>query len=630
MDSSSDETSEISDSEIDDYEAKTYVQLKTEKLKVKVSDGSYKCPFCLGKKRQDYLYKDLLQHASGISTSNRKAKVKANHQALVKFLKNDLANTSNSSPQLMIVKQGPSKAKQPDQFVWPWMGIVVNIPTEFRNGKYVGESGNRLKGQLSRFNPLKVHALWNFKGFTGNAVVDFSKDWTGFKNAMAFENHFDADHFGKRDWVEKDNHGPGIYGWVARADDYNSGGPVGDHLRKNGDLKTVGDITEEESRKTSKLVQDLATRIEVKKKHIEELEGKYNETTLSLDKMMEERDKLHESYNSEIQRMQRLAQDHSRRIFEENEKLTIELDSKRNELAARSRQLDELVAQSDSDKRKLEDEKKKHALKNSSLELASMEQKRADEDVLKLVEDQKNEKEDAMRRILRLEKQLDAKQKLELEIQQLKGNLQVMKHMGGEDGKVNSKIEELNEALKEKMEELEDLDALNQALVVQERKSNDELQEARKELLSGLSEILNNRTIIGIKRMGELNENIFHNACIKKYRKDNADVKAAELCSKWQDELKKPEWHPFKMVTVDGKLQEIIQDDDNRLTALKDEFGEEVYEAVSTALLEMNKYNPSGRYVVPELWNFKDERKAALKEVIQYVLKQWKTNKRKR
>lgn len=56
--------------------------------------------------------------------------------------------------------------------------------------------------------------------------------------------------------------------------------------------------------------------------------------------------------------------------------------------------------------------------------------------------------------------------------------------MGGEDSKVNAKIEELNEALKEKTEELESLDAINQALVVQERKSNDELQEARKELIA--------------------------------------------------------------------------------------------------------------------------------------------------
>ncbi|KAG0498566.1 hypothetical protein HPP92_003257 [Vanilla planifolia] len=611
MDSNSEDSSEISDSEIDDYEAKCYQQLMVNKLIVKLANSGYRCPYCLGKKKQNYHYNDLLQHASGICVSNRNPKMKAQHTALVKFLRTVIGEDVNTSLQLTAKVQEPSTSAQADRFVWPWMGILVNIPVEFRNGKFVGESGNRLKEQHSRFNPLKVHCLWNFKGFTGTAVVDFRKDWSGFRNAMAFENYFDADHF-------------------ARADDYNSGGPIGDHLRKNGDLKTVDNIEEEESHKTSKLVQDLTTQIEVKKKHIEELECKFNETTLSLDKMMEEKDKLLESYNNEIQRMQRLAQDHSRRIFEENEKLRIELESKKKELSSRSKQLDMLVAQTDSDRKKLEEERQKNALKNSSLELASMEQKKADEDVLKLVEEQKKEKEAAIKRVLQLEKQLDAKQKLELEIQQLKGNLQVMKHMGSEDSEINNKIEKLNVELKEKIEEMEELEELNQALVVKERKSNDELQEARKELIAGLTDILSNRTIIGIKRMGELDEKVFHSVCVKKYRKGDADIKAAEFCSKWQDELRKPDWHPFRMVTVNGKLQEVICDDDEKLVALKEDMGDEVYTAVTRALFEMNEYNPSGRYVVPELWSYKEGRKATLKEVIQYVLKQWKLNKRKR
>lgn len=55
--------------------------------------------------------------------------------------------------------------------------------------------------------------------------------------------------------------------------------------------------------------------------------------------------------------------------------------------------------------------------------------------------------------------------------------------------------------------------------------------------------------------MGELDEKAFQNACRKKYKAEEADIKAAELCSSWQEELKKPAWHPFKIVTSDGKEQ---------------------------------------------------------------------------
>lgn len=60
-----------------------------------------------------------------------------------------------------------------------------------------------------------------------------------------------------------------------------------------------------------------------------------------------------------------------------------------------------------------------------------------------------------------------------------------MKHMGDDgDMEILKKMDSMLKVLREKEGELEDLEALNQTLIVKERKSNDELQEARKELIS--------------------------------------------------------------------------------------------------------------------------------------------------
>lgn len=78
------------------------------------------------------------------------------------------------------------------------------------------------------------------------------------------------------------------------------------------------------------------------------------------------------------------------------------------------------------------------------------------------------------------------------------------------------------------------------------------------------------------------------------------------------------------------EVQEIIDEDEDKLKLLRNECGDEVYKAVANALTEMNNYNSSGMYPVPEIWNTKEGRKASLKEIINYLIKQWKTHKRKR
>uniref|UniRef100_A0ACD6ATI7 Uncharacterized protein n=1 Tax=Avena sativa TaxID=4498 RepID=A0ACD6ATI7_AVESA len=327
MDYSSDDDSEISDSEIDEYEGKIYESLMSGDVKAN-SGESYSCLFCSGKKKKDYTIHNLLQHASGVGAApNRPAKDKATHRALAKYLKDGLAGSLEPQPQLIAVEPQPLPNRN-EKFVWPWMGVVANVPTEWKDGRQIGESGSRLKEQLSHFCPLKVIPLWTSRGHTGNAIVEFGRDWNGFRNALAFEKYFEAEGYGKSDWKKKRNQGSNLFGWVARAEDHCSPGLIGDHLRKNADLKTITDLENEGTDKNNKLVANLANQIEVKNQYLQELEFRYNETAVSLEKMMAEREKLLQAYNEEIRKMQQLAHKHSQKIIVENQNLRSELESK--------------------------------------------------------------------------------------------------------------------------------------------------------------------------------------------------------------------------------------------------------------------------------------------------------------
>lgn len=639
MDDDSMEDSDISESEMDEYEEKSYEELKSGNHQVKIANDTFTCPYCPKKKKRDYLYKELLQHASGVGNSTsdkRNAKEKANHIALVKYLEKDLVDVASSSKP-MDSGDPLSECNHDEKFVWPWTGIVVNIPTrKVENGRSVGESGSKLRDELIRrgFNPLRVHPLWNYRGHSGCAVVEFKKDWPGLHNAMSFEKAYEADGHGKVHWSARNVEKSGLYAWVARADDYNSSNIVGDHLRKIGDLRTISELMEEESRKQDKLVSNLTNLIEVKNKHLKEMEERCTETSSSLNILIEEKDRLLQGYNEEIKKIQLSARDHFQRIFNDHEKLKLQLGSLKGELELRGVELEKREAHNESERKKLSKELEKNAIKNTSLQLAALEQQKADEKVMKLAEDHQRAKQELHNRIIQLEKQLDAKQTLELEIERLRGSLNVMKHMADDDDiEILKKTESVLKELREKEGDLEDVEALNQTLIVRERKSNDELQEARKELINGLKEISSNADI-GVKRMGELDNKPFLIALKRKYNEEEAEERASELCSLWEEYLKDPDWHPFKVIKgeTEGteKVQEVIDEEDEKLKDLRKEMGEEAYKAVATALMEINEYNPSGRYIISELWNYKEGRKATLQEGVTFLLDRWNRVKRKR
>uniref|UniRef100_A0A0E0FG61 Factor of DNA methylation 1-5/IDN2 domain-containing protein n=1 Tax=Oryza nivara TaxID=4536 RepID=A0A0E0FG61_ORYNI len=665
---SSDEGDSEDDSEAEsDYEERSYGLLRSGNHRVRNPDGTFRCPFCPGKKKQDYKLKDLLQHADGIGASSKRrrhGRERAFHRAFARFVRTDpsfaqdlaaingIATTADASSNSsatgakekadanggtdgsasVAAAAAAGNRQEEERFAWPWSGVLA---------AGAGFNAEDFADRVAMFGlddvvPLVVD---DAEGADSFAIVRFANGWGGFGDALTLENHFNKNKLGKNEWDARGSAGDAVkgedgetdvkvYGWVAREGDYNAGNVVGRYLRKHTNLTTIDEVSKSESEKSGKMVAILATQIEAKNRFLQDLETKKNATELSIARLEEDNRKLHDAYNEEMRNLHRRARDYALRVFQDNENLKLELDSRRRELNSRAKQLEKITAENANDRKKLDDQKQKAKDDNSELELASIEQQRADEDVMKLVEDQKREKEDVLARMLQLEKELHEKQQLELEVTRLNGTLQVMKHLeGDDDGDIHDKMEKLSERLEHEKKRLEELSG---ELVKKERESNDELQEARKELIMGLEDMLTGRTAIGIKRMGELDEKPFQNACKRKYGNDDYETKAAELVSSWQEEIKKPSWHPYKIITVDGEDKEVVDDDDTKLRHLWIEYGDDVCNAVKTALSEVNEYNASGRYVVPELWNFRKGRKATMKEVLKYIFGQIETTSKRR
>lgn len=220
--------------------------------------------------------------------------------ALATHVEKDIVEASRTSqPKEEVVDDHFADHVGDEMFVFPWKGIVVNLPIEFKDGRYVGDSGSNLRNELTKrgFNPVRVIPLWNFHDYSGFAIVEFKTDMAGFANAMLFETAYEVDQHGKKDWDSDNEPKSGIYGWLARADDYLSNDIIGRNLRKIADLKIFSDINREKDHKKDKLVSNLTKENEVKKRQCQEMESRFMETENTFSRFLAENQKLQQSYN---------------------------------------------------------------------------------------------------------------------------------------------------------------------------------------------------------------------------------------------------------------------------------------------------------------------------------------------
>ena len=294
-----DEESEISESEIDDYSENPYRKLQTGHYMVKKVNGTLRCPFCSGKKKQDYKYKELMAHASGVSKGSvsRSAKQKANHLALANYLETELAGGGHAEPLPRRPQLKETEAKPGEVYVWPWMGIVMNPLKETDDDKEVIlDSGYWLK-RLSRFKPVDVNVFLVQKDCVVAVVAEFNSEWSGFASATELEKEFEREGCSKKEWVEKRGDSESkAYGWCARAEDYNSEGPIGEYLSKEGKLRTVSDISQEKAEDRNSVLEELSSMIAMTNEDLNKVQYSYNETAMLLKRVKDQKKNLDEAY----------------------------------------------------------------------------------------------------------------------------------------------------------------------------------------------------------------------------------------------------------------------------------------------------------------------------------------------
>ncbi|KAM3354733.1 hypothetical protein ACQJBY_025454 [Aegilops geniculata] len=168
-------------------------------------------------------------------------------------------------------------------------------------------------------------------------------------------------------------------------------------------------------------------------------------------------EQTHEFYDEVFHKTQELARRCYERIRDKNKRLRLELKCKISDLDLASKKLDELASKSISQERTYEDEK------------------------------EQKEKQVALLFHM-LERELNAKQKLELETTQLESKLEAVKPMQGEDSESKKKMAEQSEELQEKYDRVE---SIARTLITKEG--------------NGFQDLTTGRTSIGIKKIGMLN-----------------------------------------------------------------------------------------------------------------------------
>ncbi|RCV24637.1 hypothetical protein SETIT_5G101800v2 [Setaria italica] len=423
---------------------------------------------------------------------------------------------------------------------------------------------------------------------------------------------------GRRKWQRRGEGDAGcVFGWAAVREDLIGDGAVGRFLRESGTAaRSVEDIEKDEA-SAAVMLGAVASEYQRRERF---LAAKNEEMARVVQRMEEESNRLH----SELKELKAVADNTLLEMFrgadEENNKLRAELDAIKGEVKLRVDRIQELKeCRTELHCSKVE----KLVIEVNSLDMADRKPEASDHAQM-LHDKYKEEMEAINAKVIQLEKQLEQKEAQESAICLLNTKLQAEENLKEAYGHLHKLVTISKECLEQERERFQNVYI---DLAQRDQLNRDELQETRQEVIKCLeSMMISDFTVIGIKRMGQLDEKPFHHACKRKYSDNDPDGKAARLVSSWQEELKNKSWNPFTTFLVDGEEKDVVNEDDPKLRQLWTEYGDNVCNAVKVTLTELNDYSPRGRHAVNELWNFREGRKATMAEVVKYIFEQLKTS----
>ena len=220
------ERGDIRHSELKDHEYRYYEDLKRGYYKVKISSLSYSCPFCSGKCKDDYNFRELLNHASRVASGSRScdSKKKAKHVALERYMRRHLDDRGNPEPVAMANRPGLHPV------------AVTKAPDDDQPDAVANRSGLQRDAVTKLPDDDQYVAVANLAGIQRAAVTKGPS--LHYDQYAAVTKPLGGDHCSKRDYYAPKNRGDRWYGWMAHDDDYHLNNIFGVNLCKTEELKT--------------------------------------------------------------------------------------------------------------------------------------------------------------------------------------------------------------------------------------------------------------------------------------------------------------------------------------------------------------------------------------------------------